>query len=193
MIRTMQAKDSMEAAALLWEIFEDMELPLLKEIPQSKLLEMVAEAAEDPDYRYGVNRGLVYEYNGVIAGAIFGYPALDEPSIDESFKNVLQKHGYESNLNLFIDQEALPNEWYLDSIVVNKKFRGMGIGTTLLEAMCQTASDAGFERIGLNVDVANLKAKKLYSSIGFKKVADITLSGHHYEHLCKPLETHVKA
>ncbi|MEW9108160.1 MAG: GNAT family N-acetyltransferase [Cytobacillus gottheilii] len=193
MIRTIQAKDSLEVTALLWEIFEDMELPLLKEIPQTKLIEMVSEAAEDPNYRYGVNRGLVYEYNGKIAGAIFGYPAQDEPGIDDSFKHVLQTHGFAPNLNLFIDQEALPNEWYLDSIVVNKAYRGMGIGTILLKTMCQTAADAGFERIGLNVDVANPKAKKLYSSIGFKKVADITLSGHHYEHLCKQLEAHAKA
>ncbi|MFC5731819.1 GNAT family N-acetyltransferase [Cytobacillus gottheilii] len=193
MIRTIKAEDSMEIAVLLWEIFEDMELPLLQEIPQLKLMEMVAEAAKDPSYRYGVNRGLVYEHNGEIAGAIFGYPALEELSIDEPFRKVLQKHGFNPDKSLFIDQEALPNEWYLDSIVVNKAYRGMGIGTLLLKAMCQTASDAGFERIGLNVDVANPKAKKLYSSIGFIKVADITLSGHHYEHLCKPLEAHAKA
>lgn len=193
MIRNIKTNDTTEIAALLWEIFEDMELPLLEEIPQHKLIEMVAEAAKDPFYRYGFNRGLVYEYNGEIAGAIFGYPASDEHGIDHSFTNVLQKHGYDPAKNLFIDLEALPNEWYLDSIVVNKKYRGMGIGTALLEAMCQTAADAGFHQIGLNVDVANPKAKKLYSNIGFKKVADIVLSGHQYEHMCKPLEAQIEA
>lgn len=183
----------MEIAALLWEIFEDMELPLLKEIPKSKLIEMVAEAAEDPSYRYGLNRGLVYEHNGEIAGVIFGYPASEEPAVDHPFKKVLQKRGFDPDHNLFIDLEALPNEWYLDSIVVKKKYRGMGLGTILLEAMCQTAADAGFQRIGLNVDIGNPKAKKLYSTIGFVKVADITLSGHQYEHMCKPLEAQIKA
>lgn len=180
-------KDAAEIAALLWEIFEDMELSLLEKIPKNKLLEMVAEAVAEPVYRYGFTRGIVYEINGEIAGVSFGYPSVDEPFIDEPFRNVLLKNGYNENEKLFVDKEAFPDEWYLDSIVVNQKYRGLGIGSALLGEMDQMALKAGYNTIGLNVDIANPNAKKLYSSIGYKKVAEIVLSGHRYEHLCKTL------
>ena len=62
MIRMASQKDAAEIAALLWEIFEDMELSLLKKIQKDKILEMVAEAVADPAYRYGFTRGIVYEW-----------------------------------------------------------------------------------------------------------------------------------
>lgn len=187
MIRMATQQDSLEIAKLLWVIFEDMELPLLKKISKDKLLNMVAQSVTDPTYRFGFKRGLVYELNGEIAGVIFGYPAEDEPIIDEPFRNVLIKNGFDPNENLFIDKETLPDEWYIDSVVVNQKFRGLGIGSALLNEMSQTAMRAGYHTIGLNVDLANPKAKKLYSSLGYKKVADIVISGHQYEHMCKNL------
>lgn len=187
MIRMASQKDAAEIAALLWEIFEDMELSLLEKIPKNKLLEMVAEAVAEPVYRYGFTRGIVYEINGEIAGVSFGYPSVDEPFIDEPFRNVLLKNGYNENEKLFVDKEAFPDEWYLDSIVVNQKYRGLGIGSALLGEMDQMALKAGYNTIGLNVDIANPNAKKLYSSIGYKKAAEIVLSGHRYEHLCKTL------
>jgi len=187
MIRMASQKDAAEIAALLWEIFEDMELSLLKKIQKDKILEMVAEAVADPAYRYGFTRGIVFEMNGEIAGVCFGYPSADEPIIDEPFRKVLLKNGYDDNEKLFVDKEALPGEWYLDSIVVNQKYRGLGIGSALLAEIDQIAVKGGYNTIGLNVDITNPKAKKLYSSIGYKKVAEIVLSGHRYEHLCKDL------
>ncbi|MEK9197118.1 GNAT family N-acetyltransferase [Ureibacillus sp. FSL E2-3493] len=187
MIRMATQNDRMEIAKLLWVIFEDMELPLLKKISKNKLLEMVAESVADPTYRFGFKRGLVYEVNGEIAGIIFGYPAEDEPIIDEPFRNVLLKNGFDPNDNLFVDKETLPDEWYIDSVVVNGKFRGMGIGSALLNEMSKTALDAGYHTIGLNVDMANPKARKLYANLGYKKVADLVISDHQYEHMCKTL------
>lgn len=187
MIRKATQKDCMEIAKLLWVIFEDMELPLLKKISKNKLLDMVAECIAEPTYRFGFKRGLVYELNGEIAGVIFGYPSEDEAIIDEPFRNVLLKNGFDPNDNLFVDKETLPNEWYIDSVVVNKKFRGLGIGSALLNGMSQTAIDAGYHTIGLNVDKANPKAKKLYASLGYQKVADLVISDHQYEHMCKSL------
>jgi len=187
MIRIASQKDAKAIASLLWEIFEDMELSLLKKIPKNTLLEMVAEAVADPVYRYGFKRGIVYELDGEIAGVCFGYKAVDEPVIDDPFMEVLVNNGYDNNEKLFVDKEALPDEWYLDSIVVNPTYRGLGIGSALLREMEQMALKAGSKRIGLNVDIANPKAKKLYSSIGYTKVAELVLSGHRYEHLCKAL------
>lgn len=183
----MKRTDRKEIAVLLWEIFTDMELPLLKKLPKDTLIEIVTEAMLDPTYRYGVSRGLVYEQDGEIAGVIYGYPAEDEPMLDEAFQQILKAHGFNSDEKLFVDREAFANEWYIDSIVVNHSFRGLGIGTKLMDAMCAHVTSIGHTVVGLNVDIANPKAKKLYASLGFKEAGIVTISGHQYEHMSKNL------
>ena len=74
-------------------------------------------------------------------------------------------------MKLFIDEETLPNEWYLDTICVAEKFRGKGVGSALLEALPKIASRDGYEVIGLSVDRANPHAKRLYEKHGFEVVA----------------------
>lgn len=187
MIRNAIKSDAPMITSLLWEIFEDMELPLLHKISKNKLQEMVAEAVLEPAYRYSLDRGMVYEIDGEVAGIAFGYPSVDESSIDEPFKTILGKHGYDPTEELFTDRESLSNEWYIDSIVVKKDYRGLGIGSHLLENLNYRALEDGYHTIGLNVDIDNTQAKKLYSKIGFKKITDIMISGHQYDHMCKTL------
>lgn len=189
MIRLADKKDSKEIVTLLWEIFEDMELPLLRKIPKHALLDMITEACLEPSYRYSYKRGLVYEVNGDIAGVIFGYPAEVEQIIDQPFQNILMKYGYHSDEILFVDRETFPNEWYLDSIVVKNTYRGLGIGSILIEEMSSLAMKEGYHTIGLNVDISNPKAKELYSRLHFQKVGQMIISGHQYEHLQKTLPT----
>ena len=187
MIRFADKKEGKEIVALLWEIFEEMELPLLAKIPKDTLLNMIAEAFLEPSYRYSYKRGLVYEMNGEIAGVIYGYPAEVEHLIDQPFQNILLKNGYHPEEILFVDKETFPNEWYIDSIVVKDTYRGLGIGSTLIEEMSKLAKSEGYRTVGLNVDLANPKAKELYSKLNFKKVGDIVISGHQYDHMCKTL------
>ncbi len=85
-------------------------------------------------------------------------------------------------MKLFIDEETLPNEWYLDTICVAEKFRGKGVGSALLEALPKIASRDGYEVIGLSVDRANPHAKRLYEKHGFEVVAQREISGHLYDH-----------
>lgn len=86
MIRFATKEDGEAIAPLILVILKDMELPLLEIIPEKTLLAVLAEAVADPTYRYGYQRGLVYEDNGHVAGIAFGYPNEDEPIIDEPLK-----------------------------------------------------------------------------------------------------------
>lgn len=49
----------------------------------------------------------------------------------------------------------MPNEWYLDTISVDERFRGMGIGSKLLDALPEVAKASGKQALGLNVDFDN--------------------------------------
>ena len=148
-----------------------------------KTLEILAEAMLEPDYRYGYTRGLVNEIDGQVAGVAFGYPDKDEPTIDEPLTKILESYGLDKEMKLFIDQETLQNEWYLDTICVDEKFRGKGVGSALLAALPKIAQRDGYTTIGLSVDKANPHAKRLYERHGFQVVAERKISGHLYDHI----------
>ncbi|MHC5227152.1 GNAT family N-acetyltransferase [Enterococcus sp. LJL99] len=188
MIRFATKKDGQAIAPLILVILKDMELPLLDIVSEETIVEILSEALGDPTYRYGFERGIVYEVEGEIAGVAFGYPSEDEPQIDEPLKKVLKKYDLPEDVQLFVDPETLPDEWYLDTISVNEKFRGTGIGSKLLNALPDIAKRDGKKIIGLNVDQANPAAKKLYARKGFETVEEMTLSGHLYDHMQKKID-----
>ena len=188
MIRFARKEDAPIIAPLILVILRDMELEVLDSVSEEELLTLLSEAMMEPDYRYGYIRGLVYEHEGEVAGAAFGYSAEDEALVDEPLKRVLKKHGFDENIELFKDDETLPNEWYLDSISVDPKYRGMGIGSKLLDALPQIAKREGKNLIGLSVDKNNPEAKRLYERKGFKDVEERMISGHLYDHMQKEID-----
>lgn len=185
MIRFAQKEDRFVMAKLVLVILKDMELPFVAEIGEEKTLEILAEAMLEPDYRYGYTRGLVNEIDGQVAGVAFGYPDKDEPTIDEPLTKILESYGLDKEMKLFVDQETLQNEWYLDTICVDEKFRGKGVGSALLAALPKIAQRDGYTTIGLSVDKANPHAKRLYERHGFQVVAERKISGHLYDHMQK--------
>jgi len=187
MIRGAELKDGPEIAELIMIILKDMELPLVEELGHEEIVRLLIEAYPNPKYRYGYARGIVYEKEGEVAGVAFGYPDQDEAQIDLGFQEVLQANGYSPEKQLFGDPEVFPDEWYLDTLVTAPKYRGYGIGSALLEALPKFALAANKQSIALNVDLANPKAKKLYSSLGYEKVEELIISDHTYEHLKKNL------
>ncbi|MGC6767256.1 GNAT family N-acetyltransferase [Enterococcus sp. LJL128] len=187
MIRFAKKEDGPMIAPLVLVILKDMELDFLKEVPETLLLTILEEAAANPDYRYGYKRGLVYELDNKVVGIAFGYPAEDESVIDEPLRQILIKYGLDMNLQLFIDEETLPGEWYLDSIAVDEAYRGYGIGSKLLDSLPEMAEKAGKSVIGLSVDKMNPDARRLYERKGFKDVAERMISGHLYDHMQKKI------
>lgn len=187
MIRPVKIEDAKAVAQLILVVLKDMELPFVAEVGEEKTVEIMTKAIEYPTYRYGYPRGIVKEINGEVAGIAFGYVAKDEALIDEPFAEVLDYFGL-PNSPLFIDLETYPREWYLDTIVVNEKFRGQGIGAQLLEGANQMAKAAGVEKIGLCVDLANPNAQRLYERYGYEVVGEQVLSGHDYYHMQRKID-----
>lgn len=185
MIRFAKKEDGLAIAKLVLVILKDMELPFLNEVSEETTTQILVEAVQDPTYRYGYKRGLVKEIDGEVAGVAFGYPASEEPIVDEPLTDILEKYGLDRNMKLFIDLETMPNEWYLDTISVDEKYRGQGIGSELLDALPKIAQRDHCDTLGLNVDLSNPHAKRLYERKGFEGVGQLTLSGHLYDHMQK--------
>lgn len=185
MIRKAKVEDLDALGPLILVILKDMELPMVTAVGDEQILAWLKEAGLDKTYRYSYARAIVAEEDGVILGAAFGYPAEDEPIIDDALDRVLVKHGLPS-AKLFIDPETLPDEWYLDTISVSEQARGKGIGSQLLSALPEYAEPAK-PKLGLNVDEGNPQARKLYSRMGFEKVGEMMISGHRYDHMQKKI------
>lgn len=79
---------------------------------------------------------------------------------------------------------------YLALLGVKKRFRGMGVGRTLLKVYEGVARELGFRKTSLLVSHFNPRAKALYQSMGYRKVGyvpDAILPGNHENIMVKTL------
>ena len=182
MIRMAEKKDTKELCDLVWIVLKDMELPILNELPEKQLKELIQEAMLDETYRYSYRRGIVCVRDNQIAGVSFGYKGELEPFIDKPLTDIMEKLNLE-NGKLFTDEETQPGEWYLDTLVTAPTFRRQGVAAELLTALPECAKEQGEIVIGLNCDKENGSAKQLYEKMGYQKVGERMLSGHCYHHM----------
>lgn len=61
------------------------------------------------------------------------------------------------------------DDYYVAELAINESHRGKGLGTFILNKIIHLAKEEGFKRVTLDVDLTNLRALKLYESLGFKK------------------------
>jgi ribosomal-protein-alanine acetyltransferase len=68
----------------------------------------------------------------------------------------------------FLIARCLPDEWEIENIVVDEKFRRSGVGSSLVQKLLAESRTAGVSRVILEVRESNFAAMRLYESIGFK-------------------------
>lgn len=79
---------------------------------------------------------------------------------------------------------------YLALLGVKKRFRGMGVGHTLLQVFEGVARGLGFRKASMLVSHFNPRARALYQSMGYRKVGyvpDAILPGNHENIMVKDL------
>lgn len=130
--------------------------------------------------QYSYLNTLVAEVDGMVAGALVGYDGAHLEALREPIFPLLLKHLGEVP---HIEDETAAGEFYLDSLGVLPRFRGLGVGSALLNTMSNRAFAAGHERVGLIVDTDNPKAEKLYTELGFVRVGKKRFLGHDMWHL----------
>ena len=67
----------------------------------------------------------------------------------------------------YLMSQVILNEIHIHDIVVSKKFRNKGIGTTMIRYLIESAKRINKDRISLEVNAENLVAIKLYDKMGF--------------------------
>ena len=109
---------------------------------------------------------MVADIGGSIAGAIIGYALPDKP----------QNIDYESVPRMFVPVLELENmaagTYYVNAVATLPEARGLGIGTRLMYAAEVAAVEANRSGLSLIVSDANTGARRLYSRLGYRDVAE---------------------
>jgi len=182
-IREATPDDAGQIAPLINLIYDEMQLDELEDVPEGDLLKVIRAAYQLPTYLSGMATTVVAEINQRIVGVAFGYPDKNEDHVDAILTKISQRVKSFQTQPLIPDSEAFNNEWYLDSIAVDPNYQGKGIGSQLLKALPRLVKNSGLSTIGLNVDFANLGAKRLYQGHDFETVGTMMIGDHHYYHM----------
>ncbi|WP_270167778.1 GNAT family N-acetyltransferase [Paenibacillus sp. SYP-B4298] len=184
MIRPATTEDSHHIAKLIYEIWEGMELPLLRAYPKATVQTGLSLAVSDSFNKFSHRNILVKaDEEGRAVGIVICYDGAAESELHERLLAIL--HASFLDMPLEMEQETQPGEWYIDALCVDQEFRGMGWGTQLLAAAEQWGAGQGHSRISLNVERDNGGARRLYESLGYEETGGLTLVGHEYAHMIK--------
>ncbi|MCS6949937.1 MAG: GNAT family N-acetyltransferase [bacterium] len=120
---------------------------------------------------------LVAEVNGEIAGmAVLRRDPRHRPHWVTIWR-LIRRHvrGWRMFTATFImtamcNNLCTPTRSYLESLAVDARYRGQGIGTLLLERCFEESRRAGKREISLHVVDTNPRAKQLYERMGFRTV-----------------------
>lgn len=186
MIRKVKYEEIPELYPFVLRILSDMELPVLNEISEELLEDIIVNAMHSPHYRYGYEHAWVCERDGKIAGVFFGYPGEWEALIDGPLRASMLKFDYPMEPTPK-ENETLPGEWYLDTLVTHPDFRRQGVGREMIEAACDLAKEANYRIIALNCEIENEAAYRLYKKMGFERITCLVLNEHVYWHMTKKL------
>lgn len=157
-----------QAAALYMEAFGALLRPILGDGPRA--LELLARSMQ-PDHAFVAAR------NGQLAG-LAGFQDAAGSLMDVELRAMTRAYGAASGglrylgLGLLLSRERQAGTLLMDGIAVAPAQRGQGIGTQLLDAICEHARENGYRDVRLDVLDSNPRARALYERRGFVAVKD---------------------
>ena len=188
MIRKAKRDDFPFIYPILKQIFEEMDMESIKKLPEDQFYALMKQGFISDYYRYSYRRIWVHtNEENIPNGMLTMYSYEDQKIIDFALRKEYAKVGLPLTTVIFDDQEAWPNEWYIDALAVSPKHWGEGIGQKLLDIAPKIAKDRGYSIISLNVDKENPRAQKLYAYKGFKTTKSMTIGDRVYDHMIKEI------
>lgn len=184
MIRPATAADAERIAQAIMEAVGDEitidfagtrdRLPLVKQV--------FTELASREDSQYSYLNSLVAEIDGIAAGIIMAYDGARLHDLRERFVETANRIlGYKIK-SVEMADETTPDEVYIDTLCVFEPYRRRGIAQRLIKASTEANRKIG-KPMGLLVDKANTRARRLYEKCGFRCVGETPFAGVLMDHL----------
>lgn len=191
MIRPAISDDALEAVPLILEAIGSIAFVLAGTKVLAEAMSILENFFEQEDNRVSYKNTLVIEESEsgrgdrTIVGVAISYDGTLARKLDEPLEEAARSKCGLSDYR--IPTEAQPDEFYLDTVSVNRNYQGRGIGRQLIEAVCEQGRRLGRNRVGLLVDVTNPDAKRLYERLQFRVDKQRELAGEMYFHMVRDL------
>jgi ribosomal protein S18 acetylase RimI-like enzyme len=191
MIRPAISDDALEAVPLILEAIGSIAFVLAGTKVLAEAMSILENFFEQEDNRVSYKNTLVIEKSEsgrgdrTIVGVAISYDGTLARKLDEPLEEAARSKCGLSDYR--IPTEAEPDEFYLDTVSVNRNYQGRGIGRQLIEAVCEQGRRLGRNRVGLLVDVTNSDAKRLYERLQFRVDKQRELAGEMYFHMIRDL------
>lgn len=183
MITQAEKQDALRCIQLLNLAMEDIAFALSGVQDRAGSDEILAKFFTQEINRLSYQNVYVFKSGGVIAGAICAYYGGDIKALDEPILTHLKS----IDDNAKVDKECLEDEFYIDSIAVDEKFRGQGIASNLIKFAFDLAGQRGYKKVALLVDKDKVKERKFYEKLGFRQDFLAVVNSHEYYHMIKEI------
>ncbi|MBZ4035555.1 GNAT family N-acetyltransferase [Flavobacterium sp. 17A] len=179
-IRKAEKKDAEKIAPILLLAMEDIIYKFIAKEDYASAKDFLQHFIERENNQYSYQNCFVAEENNEIIGAVNIYKGGDIEELRNPIIEYVRKH---YNPEFDPEFETREGEYYIDSLGVNPKYQGKGIGSQLLQFLIDKYVHKNKEVLGLLVEEDNPSAKKLYLKLGFKVVGSKTLVKKNLVHL----------
>ena len=139
---------------------------------------ILAAACAIPGHALSLEHATVAEDDGRVVGLLSGMPGTEAGDPDRILMRAAGWRALRAGAvalaarPLFVAMDRHePGDWYLQAVAVEREARGRGIGTALLTAAFEQARTSGADRLTLDVDVENGRARSLYERFGLRVAA----------------------
>ena len=183
MIKNAQKQDAKICIKLLNLAMEDIAYKLSGYDDPAKSDEILEKFFQSETNRLSYKNVYVYKRDDVIIAAMCAYFGGDAAQLDSEISQHLKALGKDAQ----IEKECFDDEFYIDSIAVDEKFRGQGLAKELILHSFAKAKELGYKKVSLIVDVNKPKVRKFYESLGFKFNTKKIINLHEYDHMIKEI------
>ena len=183
MIKNAQKQDAKICIKLLNLAMEDIAYKLSGYDDPVKSDEILEKFFKSDTNRLSYKNVYVYKRNEQIIAAMCAYFGGDAWQLDSEISQHLKALGKDAQ----IEKECFDDEFYIDSIAVDEKFRRQGLAKELILHSFARAKELGHKKVSLIVDVNKPKVRKFYESLGFKFNTKKIINLHEYDHMIKEI------
>ena len=183
MIKNAQKQDAKICIKLLNLAMEDIAYKLSGYDDPAKSDEILEKFFKSETNRLSYKNVYVYKRDDVIIAAMCAYFGGDAWLLDREISQHLKALGKDAH----IEKECFDDEFYIDSIAVDEKFRRQGLAKELILHSFAKAKELGYKKVSLIVDINKPKVRKFYESLGFKFNTKKIINLHEYDHMIKEI------
>ena len=134
-------------------------------------IEVGMERVQREDANFSYRNAVVAEVDGRVAAMMLAYRLPEHSDVDLDELPDLLRPLEELELKV-------PGTFYINALAAYPEYRGLGLGTKLLEAAHTLASEAGCDELSLEVFDGNEGAVRLYERHGYREIARLPTVPH---------------